>query len=357
MKETLTKWFRKNTGFIVSAIGITLLVILTFGNIGELLTDEYWKNVGGNLSSIGALTIGLVLIQTAIKQGVSEQALSAGLNTKDTKEKYDDHKKIIKDNFEKQIYLPYFLTFRNERETKRKKREFLVDNGFTSEKGLKMSKYKRLIKAYDSIQVNNTVDSIKWSTTEIRYDKNGRIEKLEAYRRKRALKGILSGIFWMIAAAFITGGLFLDTYEIPFWQKLVKLLTYLITIALSVIFDIGKNYEKGAFGVPNELEEVNSIWREFQAWEVPGWVISEVESEGQERLEEPNAEEEIVKVAKAEKKIEPTEDSREEAIHEPILLGYINEKETEKEEVENERNEEFDIGRTLQEESEEIKDS
>lgn len=353
MKETLTKWFRKNTGFIVSAIGITLLVILTFGNIGELLTDEYWKNVGGNLSSIGALTIGLVLIQTAIKQGVSEQALSAGLNTKDTKEKYDDHKKIIKDNFEKQIYLPYFLTFRNERETKRKKREFLVDNGFTSEKGLKISKYKRLIKAYDSIQVNNTVDSIKWSTTEIRYDKNGRIEKLEAYRRKRALKGILSGIFWMIAAAFITGGLFLDTYEIPFWQKLVKLLTYLITIALSVIFDIGKNYEKGAFGVPNELEEVNSIWREFQAWEVPAWVIAEVESEGQERIEEPKEEEKIEEVPKEELKEEATE----ETVDKPVLLGFIEEKEIEKEEAENERSEELDIGRTLQEESEEIKDS
>jgi hypothetical protein len=353
MKGALTNWFRKNTGFIVSAIGLTLLVILTFGNIGELLTDEYWQNVGGNLSSIGALTIGLVLIQTAIKQGVSEQALSAGLNTKDTKEKYDDHKKIIKDNFEKQIYLPYFLTFRNERETKRKKREFLVDNGFTSEKSLRMSKHKRLIKLYDSIQVNNTVDSIKWSTTEIRYDKNGRIEKLEAYRKKRALKGIFAGIFWMIAAAFITGGLFLDSYQIPFWQKLVKLLTYLITIALSVIFDIGKNYEKGAFGVPNELEEVNSIWREFQAWEVPSWVIAEVESEGQERIEEPKEEKKIEEVAKEELKEEATEKTADK----PILLGFIEKKEIEKEEVGNERSEEFDIGRTLQEESEEIKDS
>lgn len=353
MKSTFTEWIRKNVGFIISGVGIVLLVILTFGDMGELLTEEYWKNVGGNLSSIGALTIGLVLIQTSIKQGVSEQALSAGLNTENTKAKYEAHRDIVKKNFEKQVYLPYFLTFRNERETKRKKREFLIDNGFSSEAGLRKSNNKRLIKLYEKIQVNNTVDSIKWSTTEIVYDKNGRIEKLETYRRKRAIWGVFWGLVWMIAAAFITGGLFLDAYQIPFWQKLIKLITYLITIAMSVIFDIGKNYEKGAFGVPNELEEVNSIWREFQAWEVPAWVIAEVESEGQERIIEEPEEEKIEEVAKDELKEEATEETAEK----PILLGFIEEKEVGKEEVENERSKEFDIGRTLQEESEEIKDS
>ena len=156
------------------------------------------------------------------------------------------------------MYLPYFLAIRNKRETRRRKREFLVDNNFTSEKMLRASGKTRLIKAYDAIQTNITVDSIKWSTTEIVYNKNGRIEKLETYRKKRLAKGLITGFVFMIATTFITGGLFLDTAEIPFWQKVVKLVTYLIVIALSVLFDIGKNYEKGAFGVPNELEEINN---------------------------------------------------------------------------------------------------
>ena len=86
----ITIWLRKNIGIIVSTIGFILLVILTFGDIGELFTDKYWQNVGGNITSISALSIGLVLIQISIKQGVSEQALSVGLNTKNTKEMYDE---------------------------------------------------------------------------------------------------------------------------------------------------------------------------------------------------------------------------------------------------------------------------
>lgn len=310
----LTDLIRKNIGIIVSIVGLALLIILTFGDIGELLTEEYWKNVGGNLSSISALTIGLVLIQTSIKQGISEQALSAGLNTTNTTEKYKEHKKLIKENQEKHIYLPYFLAIRNKRETNRRKREFLVDNNFTSERMLRMSKRKKLIKAYDSIQTNITVDSIKWSTTEIMYSKNGRIEKLETYRKKRLLKGLISGLVFMVGATFITGGLFLDKANIPFWQKVVKLITYLITITLSVVFDIGKNYEKGAFGVPNELEEINSIWEEFAGWEIPSWVLKEVEdNEKQENLEEqPQA--------------QSQQENKEPIVEEiqPILLGFGN---------------------------------
>lgn len=272
----LTGTIRKYIGLIVSIVGLFLLVILTFGDIGELFTEKYWENVGGNLTSIGAVTIGLVLIQTTIKQGISEQALSAGLNTENTREKYKEHKNYIKSNQDKQIYLPYFLTLRNQRETKRRKREFLVDNGFKSELSLYQCKKKKLIKAYNSILTNTTVDDIKWSTTEIKYNKNGSIEKLEIYRSKRLRKGLVMGFISMIATAFITGGMFLDNAEIPIWQKLIKLATYLITIAMTVIFDIGKNYEKGAFGVPNELDEINSIWLEFQKWTVPNWVIEEV---------------------------------------------------------------------------------
>lgn len=273
----MTSWIRKNLGMIISSLGIILLVILTFGDMGELFTEKYWENVGGNLSSIGALSIGLVLIQTSIKQGVSEQALSAGLNTPDTTQKYKDHKDIRDRCQEKEIYLPYFLSIRNDRETKRRKREFLVDNGFTNEKMLRLSRKKKLIKAYEKIQTDISPDSIKWTTTEIIYDKNGRIEKLEAYRKKRTIKAIIFGFVWMFATTLITGGLFLDVAEIPFWQKLVKLFTYLISIAFSVIFDISKNYEKGAFGVPNELEEINRIWKEFELWLIPEWARKEVE--------------------------------------------------------------------------------
>ena len=273
----ITIWLRKNIGLIVSVIGIVLLVILTFGNMGELFTEQYWENVGGNLSSISALTLGLVMIQTTIKQGVSEQALSTGLNRTDTLVKYQEHKNIRKVCRDREIYLPYFLDIRNQRETKRKKREFLIDNNFTTEKALFESKNKKLIRIYKQIQINITADSIKWSTTEISCKKNGQIEKLDVYRKKRAVKGFVTGVIWMLGASLITGGLFLDTNQIPIMQKVVKLISYFLTIAFSVVFDVCKNYEKGAFGVPNELEEVNSVWEEFRDWTVPDWVVKEVE--------------------------------------------------------------------------------
>ena len=246
-----------------------------------------------------------------------------------------------KDNQEKHVYLPYFLAIRNKRETRRRKREFLVDNNFTSEKMLRASGKTRLIKAYDAIQTNITVDSIKWSTTEIVYNKNGRIEKLETYRKKRLVKGLITGFVFMIATTFITGGLFLDTAEIPFWQKVVKLVTYLIVIALSVLFDIGKNYEKGAFGVPNELEEINSIWEEFASWEIPSWVKKEVEdNEKQENLEE---EQQTLQTEKQE-----IDDSQLEWI--PLLsFGNENVKVLEEEDYESDREESVDAGTDIQE--------
>ncbi len=272
-------WFRKNIGMIVSAVGLILLVILTFGNLGELFTEKYWENVGGNLSSITALTIGLVMVQVAIKQGVSEQALSAGLNTETTKNKYREHKNLLEFNREKAIFLPFFLNIRNKRETERRKKEFLIDNNFTSEQMLRLSNNKRLIKKYDRIKTNITPDSIKWSTTDIVYNKYGRVEKLDEYRKKRAIKSIVISILAMIGSALITGGLFLDPAEIPFWQKLIKLLGHIITMAIMVVFDVTKNYEKGAFSVPNELDEVNNIWKEFQLWVVPEDIKKEVEQE------------------------------------------------------------------------------
>lgn len=315
------RWIRKYTGVIVSVVGFILLIILTFGDLGELFTEEYWRNVGGNITSIGALTVGLMFVQISIKQGVSEQALSNGLNTENTKNKYIEHKNIVKRCRPNHIYLPYFLGIRNKRETSRRRKEFLVDNGFLSEEALFASRKKKLIKAYKAIQTNITVDSIKWSTTEISYSKNGRIEKLDKYRQKRLVKAIVMGFAFMLGTTLITGGLFMDMNEIPVWQKLVKLATYLISISISVIFDIGKNYEKGAIGVPNELEEVNSIWEEFEKWDIPEWVIEEVKETDLSKVKEIK---EIIKKEKGDEK---------------ILLGY--EKET-------------DTRAVIQEESEEV---
>jgi hypothetical protein len=99
-----TGWLRKYTGSIIAAFGMTLLAILTYGDLGELFTEQYWANVGGNLTSLGALSVGLVMIQVSIKQGISEQALSAGLNTQNTKDKYVVHKEYITRNQSKYVY-------------------------------------------------------------------------------------------------------------------------------------------------------------------------------------------------------------------------------------------------------------
>lgn len=268
---------RKYAGSIISSLGFVLLAILTYGDLGELFTEQYWQNVGGNISSIGALSIGLVMIQVSIKQGISEQALSAGLNTQTTTEKFKEHKELLTRNRERYVYLPYFLSMRNNRETKMRKREFLCDNDFTNERALILSGNKRLINKYKAIKVNITADSIKWSTTDIIYQKNGRIEKLEGYRKRRLVKGLISGVVFMFATTLITGGMFLAPAEVSFLQKTIKLITYVFVIAITAVIDIGKNYEKGAFGVPNELDEVNNIWHEFEKWEIPEWVKEEVE--------------------------------------------------------------------------------
>lgn len=333
-----TLWLRKYAGSIMSVIGFVLLAILTYGDLGELFTEQYWQNVGGNLTSIGALSVGLVMIQVSIKQGISEQALSAGLNTQTTKDKYLEHKSLINKNRERYVYLPYFLTMRNARETKIRKREFLADNNFTSERALMLSKNKKLIKKYNAIKINVTADSIKWSTTDIVYQKNGRIEKLDAYRRRRAIRGVISGIVFMLATTLITGGMFLDPAEIPFWQKTIKLLTYAFVIMISAIIDIGKNYEKGAFGVPNELDEINNIWKEFEAWEVPSWVIEEVEKNSQSQEGVAMLDEDVLKLPAPPKYCENP--------------GQVFEKEIIKTEEEySERESSINSGTTLQEES------
>lgn len=269
---------RKNIGTIVAMMGFILLSIITFGDLGEIMTKEYWLNVKNNLTSIGFMSISLTMIQVTIKQGLGEQALQRGLNTENTSNKYKEHKNLIQKCNEKILYLPYFLQIYNERHTLLKKREFLANNGYVSEELFLRSAKKSAKKKYDKLRVCITMSSIKWATTDIVYSKNGQIETLADHRRKRIAKGILLSLIFMIGATFITQGLFFNgNNTIPLWQKFVKLLSYVVTIALTSVLAVIKEYEKGAFSVPNELDEINEIWVEFKNWEIPNWVLKEVE--------------------------------------------------------------------------------
>lgn len=253
-----------------------LLCIITFGDLGEVVTADYWLNVANNLTSISFMTIGLTLIQVSIKQGLAEQALQRGLNSDKTAEVYEAHKNIIKTCNDKIIYLPYFLQIYNKRHTSLRRREFLVNNGYNSEAALYNSTDKRLIKKYRRIKINITAASIKWSTVDITYNKEGRIVTLNEHRIQRIRASIIGSFASMIGVTFLAGGLFFVPSAEPLWQKFVKLLTYIMAIAIGAVFTVVKEYEKGAFGVPNELDEINQIWHEFKMWEVPEWVVKEV---------------------------------------------------------------------------------
>lgn len=272
------KFLRKNIGIIITAFGFLLLCILTFGDLGEFMTEQYWKNVCNNIMAISYMTVALTLIQTVMKQGMGEQALQRGLNSKNTTEKYTEHRSILRECTDRMIYMPYFLQLYNDRHTEIRKREFLINNNFRSEKSLFASGRKNLIRKYNSIHTHITVSSIKWATTEISYDKNGRIIPLSAYKRNQLIQNVVSSLLLMVATAFLTKGLFFEAAtEVPLWQKFVKLLTYVITISIGSILTIIKNYEKGAFSVPNELEEINGIWLEFKSWDIPKNIIDDVE--------------------------------------------------------------------------------
>lgn len=272
----ITNILRKNIGIIITIIGFLLLCVITFGDLGEVVSTEYWQNVAENLTSISFMTIGLTLIQVSIKQGLAEQALQRGLNSEKTAETYEAHKSVIKECNDRIIYLPYFLQIYNKRHTGLRRKEFLVNNGFVSEATLYASNNKKLIKKYRQIIVNVTAASIKWSTVEIVYNKNGRITTLNEHRAQRIRASIISSFVSMIGVTFLAGGLFFAPSEEPLWQKFVKLLTYIMAIAIGAVFTVVKEYEKGAFGVPNELDEINQIWYEFKTWEIPEWVIEEV---------------------------------------------------------------------------------
>lgn len=272
-------FLRKNIGTIIAFFGFILLTILTFGDIAEVLTEDYWLNVRNNLTSIGYMTLALTVLQVVIKQGIGEQALQRGLNTPNATTKYAAHKELINESQERMVYLPYFLQIHNDRATKFRRREFLINNGFSSEKSLYASGRKRLIRKYEKIHTHITTNSIKWATTTIKYDKEGKIETLETHRVKRAISGTISALFSILAVVFIADGLFFQASEQPIWQKFVRLLSYVISIGIGSILSVVSEYEKGAFGVPNELDEINEIWREFKAWVIPEWVIKEVEKD------------------------------------------------------------------------------
>lgn len=268
---------RKNIGTIIASFGFLALCIITFGDLGEIMTEQYWQNVLNNMTSIGFMTIALTMIQVAIKQGIAEQALQRGLNTETTTQKWKEHRDIIKNSQERIIFMPYFLQVYNDRQTRLRKREFLVNNNYSSESALLKTGNKRHIRKYHDIRVFLTVARIKWATTEIVYNKHGQIQTLQEYRSARLGTGIIRAFIFMIGITFLTTGLFMSITPIPLWQKFVKLGTYVLTISMSSVYAIVKAYEKGAFSVPNELEELNAIWQEFAEWKTPDWVIKEVE--------------------------------------------------------------------------------
>ena len=144
---------RKNIGTIISAFGFIILCILTFGNVYEILTEEYWWNVWRNITSIGIMSISLTTVQVTIKQGLAEQALQRGLNTEETRKKYEEHKGIITANVSRLIYMPYFLQTYNRRQTGLKRQEFLISNGFKSEEELMTSGKPKQKKLYKKINI------------------------------------------------------------------------------------------------------------------------------------------------------------------------------------------------------------
>ena len=140
-------------------------------------------------------------------------------------------------------------------------------------------------------------------------------------------------------------------------------------IAFTVIFDIGKNYEKGAFGVPNELDEINGIWREFDEWKIPQWVVEEVEKNSiiDAELNGNFEEQEEVKqevVEETEAAIEVVDEITDKVIEEAteeeqtvtVEVAEVQEEKNEMEEVkdEQEKQEIADIGANLQEEQEKV---
>lgn len=272
-----TNALRKNIGTIVAALGFILLCIITLGDLGELSTREYWRSVRDNITAISFVSIGLTLIQMAIKQGVAEQALQRGLNTERTSQKYNEHKQAIKDSNDRMVYLPYFLRTYNKRHTKLRKREYLINNNYSSEKSLYESGNTKLIKGYEKILTHITAASIKWSTVDVVYNKYCQVITLDEHRRKRLYASLIMSFVCMIGVTFLTGGLFFTKSNEPLWQKFMKLFTYCIAIMITSIFTVIKEYEKGAFGVPNDLDEINQIWYEFKSWEIPAWVIAEVD--------------------------------------------------------------------------------
>ena len=41
----ITNTLRKNIGTIIAILGFVLLCIMTFGDLGELASEAYWRNV------------------------------------------------------------------------------------------------------------------------------------------------------------------------------------------------------------------------------------------------------------------------------------------------------------------------
>lgn len=280
----MIKRLRKNIGSIIAILGLFILCIITFGDLGEFMSENYWKNVFSNLTSIGFLTVALSLIQVSIKQGLAEQALQSGLNTENTTKKYEEHRALITKNQSRIVFLPYFLQIYNKRHTVIKKREFLVDNNFSSETKLLSTGNKKLVRRYNDVKVLITASRIKWATTDIVHNKYGQIITLQEHRAQRLTRGIFMSFAFMLGVTLLTRGLFFEGTDIPLWQKFVKLFTYILMMGITSVLSIIREYEKGAFGVPNDLDEINEIWNEFTTWEIPAWVKAEIAEENEKEV-------------------------------------------------------------------------
>jgi hypothetical protein len=243
-----------------------------------------------------------------VKQGIKEQALSKGLNTDETIKAYNDHKAIRGRAREKELYLVYFLSERNARQTKYKRREFLGYNNFTTEELFMKNASPKMKRKYLRICVLLREQDIKWASTGVVYDKYGRIEKLVEHRRKRLIKDIVLSLLLTVVMTIFVSEL-IATFTFDNWvTKMIDLFTYGLVIAITSILGVSGEYEHGRFTIPNNLEEINNIWEEFIRWSIPQWCIDEVEKE---KVDMQEIKEEVAENGKREESIDGGTDIQE----------------------------------------------
>ena len=270
-----TEKLKKNIGAIVAGISFFIIIILTYCNILEINTARYRANVWSNLINISLMSAALTFIQVAVRQGICEQFLTSGMNTENTIAKYGEHKEVLERLKFKNIFMPFFLRERNARMTRIKKSEYLASqtdksgNIFLREADFYARAKKSKVRKYNSLRVCWTPDDLRWTSTQIEYDKENRIIKLPKHRIIRARNGILTAIASMLVIILIAKNLFDDFTWNNFSQQTVQIVLYAITIAITTLFPAAAEYEYGKFTMPNILDEINLVLFEFENWNIP----------------------------------------------------------------------------------------